>query len=193
MDAGAGGGGYTQEIIGRGISKKVVAIEADEKNFRILESRAKACGGCVETHHSFLEDASVEPGSMDAVICNQVLEHIEDHHRAAQKLVDSLSPGGILVASVPRSPVALPQAEHVRDGYTEGEFGDLFESKGMEVLGFDWFYTEETQKVRSKIRSLTKYKLFPPKFLYSVTEMKMTPEQRHERKPMGLIVICRKK
>ena len=93
MDAGAGGGGYTQEIIGRGISKKVVAIEADEKNFRILESRAKACGGCVETHHSFLEDASVEPGSMDAVICNQVLEHIEDHHRAAQKLVDSLSPG----------------------------------------------------------------------------------------------------
>lgn len=193
LDAGAGGGGYTVEILARGLAERVVSVEADDSNYKILEERAKTLNNTVETHNCFLEDTPIPDGSMDAVICNQVLEHIEDHDRAAQKLVDSLRPGGFLVASVPRSPVALPQAEHVRDGYTEDEFGALFSSKGMEILGFDWFYTAETQVIRDKVRSLGRKNIFPPKFLYKVEELKLSPEERHQQSPMGLVVLARKK
>lgn len=192
LDAGAGGGGYTVEILNRGIADQVVSVEADDENYKILKERAKAFNDKVETHNCFLEETPIANGSMDAVICNQVLEHIEDHDRAAQKLVDSLRTGGFLVASVPRSPVALPQAEHVRDGYTEEEFGVLFSSKGMEILGFDWFYTLETQAIRKKTRRLARKNIFPPKFLYKVDELNLSAEERHQQSPMGLIVLARK-
>lgn len=37
-----------------------------------------------------------------AVICSEVMEHIPEHHRAADELVRVLKPGGHLVVSVPR-------------------------------------------------------------------------------------------
>lgn len=193
VDAGAGGGGYSIEILRRKIAKKVIAVEAEASNFRVLQQRASAFGSAIETHECYLEETPAENGAADAVICNQVLEHIEDHERAAQKLVDMLAPGGILVASVPRSPVALPQAEHVRDGYSEEEFEALFANRGMEVVCFDWFYTLETQDIRRKLRALRRYNIFPPKVLFSVKELAFTPEERREQDPMGLMLVARKK
>ncbi len=192
LDAGAGGGGYTVEIIKRKIAKKAIAVEADSYNYAILEQRTQKYGDNITTHKCYLEETPIERNSVDAVICNQVLEHIEDDHKAAQKLVDCLKNQGVIVVSVPRSPVALPQAEHVRDGYTEEEFSMLFESKGMEVLRLDWFYTEETQKLRSFLRKWTKKKIFLPKFLFKVKEMKISPEERLGQRPMGLILVARK-
>lgn len=193
VDAGAGGGGYTVEILRRGISRKVVAVESDSANFEVLKNRALDFSGQVEIHECYLEDTPVENGSASAVICNQVLEHIEDHQRAAQKLVNMLAPGGLLVASVPRSPVALPQVGHVRDGYTEQEFEDLFASIGMEKICFDWFYTEETQALRGKLRSMRQRNIYPPKIFFSAKELELSPEERSKRKPMGLILVARKK
>ena len=193
LDAGAGGGGYSVEILDRKIAERVVAVEAEPANYQVLFKRAKAYSDQIKTYECFLEDTPIEEESMDAVICNQVLEHIEDHDRAAQKLIDVLKPGGIAVVSVPRSPVARPQVGHVRDGSTEEEFAELFSSKGMEILGHDWFYTKETQKVRSLLRSLDKKKIYPPKFLFKIQELDLSAQARHSDEPMGLIMICRKK
>lgn len=192
LDAGAGGGGYTVEILKESIADYIVAVESDGPNYRVLCQRALEYPEKVETHECFLEETPIENGTMDAVICNQVLEHIEDHHHAAQRLIDYLKPGGLLVASVPRSPVALPQVGHVRDGYTEEEFSSLFSEKGMEVIEFDWFYTEETQKIRSRLKKLRDYNIFPPKFLFSLGELKISAKERSALSPMGLMITCRK-
>lgn len=42
-----------------------------------------------------------EPGSMNAILCLDVLEHMVDPWSAMGKLADLLAPGGVLVASIP--------------------------------------------------------------------------------------------
>lgn len=43
----------------------------------------------------------IAPGSLDAVLCLDVLEHLVDPWRTAQRLASLLAPGGVLVASLP--------------------------------------------------------------------------------------------
>lgn len=46
-------------------------------------------------------DLGLAPGSLDAVLCLDVLEHLVDPWQTARRLADLLAPGGVLVASLP--------------------------------------------------------------------------------------------
>lgn len=43
----------------------------------------------------------LEPGSLDVILCLDVLEHLIDPWRAVDKLAPLLAPGGLLIASIP--------------------------------------------------------------------------------------------
>lgn len=47
------------------------------------------------------DGADFAPGSFDAVICGDVLEHLHDPHRLVRVLRGLLTPGGTLVCSIP--------------------------------------------------------------------------------------------
>jgi SAM-dependent methyltransferase len=61
--------------------------------------RARARG--VEVHQCELADAPLEPGSFDAVVSCDVLEHLEDPGAAVARFAELLAPGGVLYLTVP--------------------------------------------------------------------------------------------
>ncbi|MFN2422447.1 MAG: class I SAM-dependent methyltransferase [Cryomorphaceae bacterium] len=52
-------------------------------------------------HHFDLHDVPFEADSFDAVICNHVLEHVEDDRRCMRELYRVLRPGGWAIMQVP--------------------------------------------------------------------------------------------
>lgn len=46
-------------------------------------------------------DQAVDPGTFDAIICTEVLEHVRDPERAVAQMKRALKPGGSLLASTP--------------------------------------------------------------------------------------------
>jgi ubiquinone/menaquinone biosynthesis C-methylase UbiE len=71
--------------------------------------------------------------SMDACICLEVLEHIEDDAHGVRELVRVLKPGGVLIASVPYQyywPEYFRLMGHFRH-YTRETFSQLLRNNGL--------------------------------------------------------------
>ena len=96
-----------------------------------------------------LTQAHFEDGTFDAILCNHVLEHIPDDHKAMTELWRMLKPGGWAVLQVPMHPhlektyedatvvdpaarrLAFGQWDHVRR-YGR-DYGDRLQRAGFEV------------------------------------------------------------
>lgn len=125
-------------------------------------------------------DLPVEPGSLDAVLCLDVLEHMVDPWRMVRRLDALLKPGGMIVASLPNVRnfrVVLPllllgkweygdsgllDRTHLRF-FVRRTAIDLLECSGMtvdavEVLGLDEWKT--------RIVNTLTFSLFGPLFEY---------------------------
>ena len=76
-------------------------------------------------------------GSFDVVMCSEVLEHVEDEATAVAELARVLTPGGLLLLSVPTPPAPFDPA-HVREGYTLEELTRVLAAGGFEILGSRW-------------------------------------------------------
>lgn len=74
-------------------------------------------------------------GAVDAAICLEVLEHLQDDRAAVAELARVVKPGGLLVASVPSAfyfPDYLPLMGHWRH-YSTGDFAELLAREGFQV------------------------------------------------------------
>lgn len=65
-------------------------------------------GGMVNRHWAVLDVDILNPGDklrggFEAVTCISVIEHIPDHDRAVQNMVQLLAPGGLLIVTTPYS------------------------------------------------------------------------------------------
>ena len=49
-----------------------------------------------------IKNIPIENSSLDAVVCSEVLEHVDSPNESIQELVRVLKPGGIMALSVPR-------------------------------------------------------------------------------------------
>ncbi len=75
-----------------------------------------------------LRDASI-----DLVLCSEVLEHIPEDGVAVAELARVLKPHGWLLVSVP-TPPAVPDPNHVREGYTAPELERLLRAHGLDPV-----------------------------------------------------------
>jgi SAM-dependent methyltransferase len=74
-----------------------------------------------------------DDGSLDWVLCTEVIEHVEDDRAAAVELGRVLKSDGFALISVP-TPPAPPDAAHVREGYSLQALRELLAEGGLEVV-----------------------------------------------------------
>jgi len=101
----------------------------------------------VDARAGFVEDAELEPASFEAVCMWHVLEHIPDPQRVLRRLLDVLTPAGVLAIEVPNAGseearhlgAAWPHwdpAHHVGH-YTPASLRALVEGAGFAVVRVD--------------------------------------------------------
>lgn len=97
---------------------------------------------------SNIKNIPIEDASLDAVMCSEVLEHVDSPKESIQELVRVLKPGGIMALSVPRY---LPElicwklskeysktpGGHVRI-FKHSQLRDLAENNGLQYQSFHW-------------------------------------------------------
>ena len=95
-----------------------------------------------------IKNIPIENASLDAVMCSEVLEHVDSPKESIQELVRVLKPGGIMALSVPRY---LPElicwklskeysetpGGHVRI-FKHKQLRDLAVSNGLHYQSFHW-------------------------------------------------------
>ena len=80
-----------------------------------------------------LAELPLEDGSVDWVLCTEVIEHIEDDGAAAMELGRVLKPNCYALVSVP-TPPAPEDPLHVREGYSLEALSALLALGGLEVV-----------------------------------------------------------
>ncbi len=100
LDVGAGGGGNAIAFAEHGC--EVTALELDRERLDWLHTRVSDSGLPVEIVDRPLESLPVE-SRYDFIICNAVLEHVEDWRNFLAELVRRLAAGGIYLAWPNRS------------------------------------------------------------------------------------------
>src|ERR1700736_4292424 len=98
LEVGIGHGSY-YEYLGKLGSYRGVDIDPGN----VASSRAKFPNGSFELADICSEEfrSSFPPGSVDTVVCCNVIEHIEDDNRAVSNMANALVPGGHLLILVP--------------------------------------------------------------------------------------------
>lgn len=124
-----------------GLELGLEQLQQARAGFKVLEEqKTEACGGYMILQGDCLCLPFIS-GSLQAIICCEVLEHLENYHRALLEMKRALQPGGTLVISVPRfTPERICWALSREYQLDPGGHLRIFQAKGLrleiERLGF---------------------------------------------------------
>ena len=140
LDAGCGTGSLAIELTERGF--RVYGIEYSFAGLRHLAQKADLRGlrSVISIAQSTAEIIPFRSNFFDAIVCGEVLEHLEDDSAAVAGFRRMLKPGGICFVTVPANPdlwtFCDEYAGHYRR-YTKEALTELFESNGFRLLRLD--------------------------------------------------------
>jgi 2-polyprenyl-6-hydroxyphenyl methylase/3-demethylubiquinone-9 3-methyltransferase len=131
LDAGCGTGIFSQYLVRRGW--KVTAIDVSPD--MIESARGYESERGIDFRNSSLETFDEIPNTFNVILSLSSLEYIEDDESAIQKFHQLLTPGGLLVVSVPNKAGILRKMEGVVFGIRTITRDRLFGGRG-EYLKF---------------------------------------------------------
>jgi SAM-dependent methyltransferase len=108
LDIGCGSGRHTceayrlQGVVVVGADLNIADLKQARERLEFHDRLGEHGGGCWYLSTADVRRLPFPDAHFHAVICSEVMEHIPEHHRAADELVRVLKPGGHLVVSVPR-------------------------------------------------------------------------------------------
>ena len=190
FDVGAGGGQMLRKVYEDGFCESAAALEYDPALFRSLKENHAGLANCEAVQGSLL-DIPYPDASMDCAMTTQVLEHIEDHEKAAAELGRVVKPGGYLIVSVPHPPEPFHTDGHVREGYTEEDLIALFPAPQYDLLSTGYSLTRPTIDKVMKAQRLP----FSGKFLplsWADEESHLTDQERKQMLPYAITCLFRK-
>jgi SAM-dependent methyltransferase len=128
LNAGCGEGLFAPLLLSTCAPQLQIEMDLSRAGARHLRSPRQryVCGS--------LTRVPLESGSVDLILCSEVLEHVLDDRTAVAEIARVLKPGGWLVMSVP-TPPAVPDANHVREGYTYEGLVQLLNAFGLQPRG----------------------------------------------------------
>ena len=134
-------------------SANVVGLDLSLNDLNIAKSRLSDFDTeSLETHCTFgvgnITDIPLEDSSLDAVICSEVLEHVESPEESITEMIRVLKPGGIIALSVPRylpelicwklsTEYSQTPGGHVRI-FKQSKLKSLATDNGLEYQSFHW-------------------------------------------------------
>jgi SAM-dependent methyltransferase len=137
IDHGAGTGSLAKALIDAHAGT-VVAVEPDPTLVAVLRERfegvadARVCAGTLDDYL-----AEHGPGSVDAIVSSNVIEHIADDVACLEEMFELLRPGGAVGLYVPARPElfgSLDRAVGHHRRYTKQELADKLERVGFRVV-----------------------------------------------------------
>jgi SAM-dependent methyltransferase len=138
VEVGAGIGTFSERVLAAG-AERLVAVEPDARCAEFLErrfaddTRVRVVREAVPGARSLVELV----GGCDLVVCQNVLEHIDDDAAAVADMAAALRPGGRLALLVPAHPRlfgALDLRYGHRRRYTRDRLARLLEQAGLEIV-----------------------------------------------------------
>ena len=144
LDAGCGRGQIALAL--RKKNAEVVGMDFDGPNIQRLNRVVKKLGDKKTTFYcaDFTGKQQGLGKRFDAIVCSQVLEHIEDDFSVLKSFNHFLRDGGVLYLDVPNSKNVRNKADktapggHVRAGYSKDD-ERLFESAGFQIERMEYF------------------------------------------------------
>ena len=134
-------------------SANVIGLDLSFKDLSIANSRLNDFDlSNLETFCTFgvgnINNIPLESASLDAVMCSEVLEHVDSPEESIQELIRVLKPGGVMALSVPRY---LPElicwklskdysktpGGHIRI-FRHSQLKNLGINNGLEYQSFHW-------------------------------------------------------
>ena len=167
-EVGPGIGTFSERLLDRGV-EELLLVEPFSEAARFLEERYADDPRVRVTEETLPGAESLTPESFDFVLCQNVLEHIEDDRAAAAEMGRALVPGGtlgLLVPAHPRLYSALDDAYGHHRRYTRdrlrstiaGAGLDLVELRSFNLLGVaGWWAKKMARSTTLDMRSLRAY------------------------------------
>jgi SAM-dependent methyltransferase len=190
FDGGCGSGEFAKRALEEGFCEKVIGLEMDDHNYRTLQDNLGRIPG-VRIMQASLLKVPLEDACVDMVMSTQVIEHIEDHEKAASELVRILKPGGYALITVPHPPEPFPNDDHKREGYTSADLEALFGPLGLKSLRTDYFLTKDTIDVMIRASRMPAGGVFLP-VAWVDRETDRSPSERADNRPFGILMLFRK-
>jgi SAM-dependent methyltransferase len=111
LNAGCGAGSFTLRLLDGGYG--VTSVDASEAFVAQVGRLVRERGlRQAPVELADLHALRFEPGAFDAVVCGEVLEHLDDDRTAIGEFARVLRPGGVVVASVPANPWRYDWVDH---------------------------------------------------------------------------------
>lgn len=193
VEVGAGIGTFSDRMLGHGVDEALL-IEPEVPCAARLEERFGQRAGVAVSRDLIPGSPALDAwaGSVDFLLCQNVLEHIADEREAVGAMAEALAPGGALGLLVPAHPWLFGNLDrrfgHERR-YTRDHLRGVIEGAGLRVerlyrfnmLGVaGWVVNRNRANPSIDARSLRAYELLLPPF--RALERRRTP-------PVGLSLI----
>ncbi len=145
IDLGCGDGRLIYALYKNGLFKvesKIMAVDISEDRIK----RLKECLSFVQATKSDALNVNLPSGSLDFVICSQLIEHVTSDERLLQEIKRLLRPNGLLfISSVIKKEYAayfyhkngkfLLDPTHVKEYGSAAELVELLKRAGLEIVG----------------------------------------------------------
>ncbi len=129
LNAGCGAGSFTLRLLDAGYD--VTSVDASEA---FVERVRQLVGDRGAVELADLHALRFEAGAFDAIVCGEVLEHLDDDQTAVREFARVLKPGGVVLASVPANPWRYDWSDHWaghRRRYTAAGLAERFTAAGF--------------------------------------------------------------
>lgn len=142
-EVGAGIGTYSERMLAAGVDE-LLLLEPDEACLGVLrgrfgdDPRVTVAAELLPGSPTLRE----REGSLDAVVSQNVIEHIEDDYRAVAAMAAALRPGGVLSLQVPANQRLYNELDRVYGHYRrydEARLRGVIEAAGLELIDLRHF------------------------------------------------------